>query len=346
MKATIYHGAGDVRVETVPDPTIVEPTDAVVRVVNAAICGSDLWFYRGIQQWTPGGRTGHEYTGVVEAVGSAVKNVKVGDFVIAPFNFSDGTCDFCHDELYTSCVHVGYWGGTDDGGQAEMVRVPYADGTLCPAGDVANDPKMRASLLALTDVMSTGHHGTFSAGTTKGSTVAIIGDGAVGLCAVLASRRLGAEKIIAIGHHAGRLEIAKQFGATEVYDSHDADLGAKIKESTKGGVPHVVEAVGNQETMDLSTTIVRAGGTVCFIGVPHQVQNVNLRRIFGDNLTIRGGVAPARKYIPSLLRDVIAGTLDPSPVFSQTLPLAESPAGYKAMDERRAIKINLEISAP
>jgi threonine dehydrogenase-like Zn-dependent dehydrogenase len=347
MQATVFHGTRDVRVETVADPTILEPTDAVVRVVNAAICGSDLWFYRGINAWEPGWRTGHEWTGVVEAVGSGVTSIKPGDFVIAPFSYSDGACEFCDDGLFTSCSHLGFWGGAkNDGGQGEFVRVPYADAVLVVVpGAIASDATKRPALLALTDVMGTGFHGAYSAGAKGGRIVAVIGDGAVGLCAVQSARLLGAERIIAIGHHAGRLQIARDFGATDVIDSAAPDATAHIIEMTKGGAHAVVEAVGNQDTMDVATTIVRSGGTICFVGVPATITTLNFTRIFMDNISVRGGIAPVRGYIPRLLDDLAAGRIDPSPVFTLRVPLAQSPDGYAAMDERRAIKVILDVSA-
>jgi threonine dehydrogenase-like Zn-dependent dehydrogenase len=346
MQATVFHATRDVRVETVPDPTIVAPTDALVRVVNAAICGSDLWFYRGINEWQPGWRTGHEYTGIVEAVGAEVHGMKPGDFVIAPFSYSDGSCEFCDEELFTSCTHLGFWGGEkNDGGQGEFVRVPFADAVLVvvPA-DVAAQAEKRAALLALTDVMGTGFHGAVNAGAAPGRIVAVIGDGAVGLCAVQSAKLLGAERIIAVGHHAGRLQTARDFGATDVIDSAAPDAAASIRELTKGGAHAVVEAVGNQDTMDFATTIVRSGGQICFVGVPATIKTLDFRRLFMDNVSVRGGIAPVRKYIPRLLADLAANRIDPAPVFSLRLPLAQSPEGYAAMDERRAIKVILDVS--
>jgi threonine dehydrogenase-like Zn-dependent dehydrogenase len=348
VQATVFHATRDVRVETVPDPTIIAPTDALVRVVNAAICGSDLWFYRGINEWQPGWRTGHEYTGVVEAVGAAVTGVKPGDFVIAPFSYSDGSCEFCDEGLFTSCPHLGFWGGSggNDGGQGEFVRVPYADAVLVvvPA-DVAAQPGKRAALLALTDVMGTGFHGALSAGAGPGRIVAVIGDGAVGLCAVQSAKVLGAERIIAVGHHAGRLQIARDFGATDVIDSAAPDATDAVREMTKGGAHAVVEAVGNQDTMDFATTVVRSGGKICFVGVPATIKTLDFGRLFMDNVSVRGGIAPVRQYIPRLLDDLAANRIDPAPVFSLRLPLAQSPAGYAAMDERRAIKVILDVGA-
>ena len=216
MKATVYHGARDVRLETVADPVLREPTDAIVRVTRAAICGSDLWFYRGVTQWEPGDRTGHEFVGIVEETGSAVRTLARGDLVIAPFVSSDGTCEFCLEGLPTSCVHMTNWGDDANGGQAEAVRVPYADGTLVKAlPGLDADPRKLASALTLTDVMATGHHGVVSAHAARGGTVVIVGDGAVGLCGVLsAAKVVGAERVIAVGHNAKRLELAREFGAT------------------------------------------------------------------------------------------------------------------------------------
>ncbi|HTJ26504.1 MAG TPA: zinc-binding dehydrogenase [Candidatus Limnocylindria bacterium] len=346
MKATVFHGARDVRVESVPEPTITAPTDALVRVVNAAICGSDLWPYRGVSKWEPGSRLGHEFTGVVEAVGKDVRHVRVGQFVAAPFSFADGTCAFCESDLYTSCPHVGFWGGANDGGQGEYVRVPYADATLVPIPDpVRADPAKRTAALALTDVMGTGFHGVKTAGTAAGSRVVVIGDGAVGLCAVQSARYLGAEQIIAVGHHPARLELARRFGATETVDSHDPEAVAKIKELTKGGAPSVVEAVGMQSSLDLALDVVRDGGTVSFVGVPAGMEKVNFRRLFSGNVSLRGALAPVRAYLPELMAALAAGQIDPGPVFTRTLPLTGSPEGYAAMDGRSAIKVCLDVSA-
>lgn len=345
MKATVYHAAGDVRLETVADPTLRKPTDAVVRVLRAAICGSDLWFYRGVTKWEPGERTGHEFVGVVEEVGSQVRDFKPGDYVIAPFVISDGTCEFCRAGLQTSCLHGEGWGDDANGAQAQAVRVPFADGTLVKMSEsVAGDPRKLAGATALTDVMATGHHGVFTAGAHAGGTVAIIGDGAVGLCAVLAARRLGAHTIISVGHNPKRLELAKSFGATYAFNSHDTDVKEQIEELTKGGSPCVLEAVGNQESLDLAIGIARPGGAVTFVGVPHNVKQVDLRTLFTGNVSLRGAVAPARAYIPELLVDVENGTLDPSPVFDLQLPLDRVAEGYAAMDQRKAIKVLLNPS--
>jgi len=304
MKATVYYAAGDVRVENVPDPVIVEPTDAIVRITHACICGSDLWFYRGeAKSWQPGWRTGHEWMGLVEEVGSAVTSVKRGDRVLAPFAYSDGTCEFCLKNIQTSCLGGDYWGGKNGGGQAEAVRAPLADGTLVKIPDnAANDEALLKAILPLTDVLGTGHHAAISAGVTKGSTVAVVGDGAVGLCAILSAKRLGAERIIAFGRHQARLDIAKRFGATDVITERGDDAIAKSLAMTDGGPACVLECVGNEGSMAMASGMVRPGGTIGYVGVPYgSSKGLNLGRMFGENITLRGGVAPVRAYIPDLL---------------------------------------------
>lgn len=345
MKAAVYHGARDVRLETVPEPVLKDPTDALVRVTQAAICGSDLWFYRGITQWEPGDRTGHEFIGVVEAVGQDVRSVGVGDHVIAPFVSSDGSCEYCRLGLQTSCERMSNWGDDKNGGQAEAVRVPFADGTLVPMREsVYGDARKRLGALALCDVMGTGHHGVVSSLARPGGTVTIVGDGAVGLCAVIsAAKQIGAERVIAVGHNDARLAMAKRFGATETFNSHDPNVAARILESTHGGSLSVVEAVGNQESMELALEIARPGGTVSFVGVPANVQNLPLRPLFAKNVQLRGALAPTRAYIPELLASVESGRIDPSPVFDLALPLDRVADGYKAMDSREAIKVVLEV---
>ncbi|HKU67689.1 MAG TPA: alcohol dehydrogenase catalytic domain-containing protein [Candidatus Baltobacteraceae bacterium] len=345
MKATVYHGAHDVRLESVPDPRIRDPHDAIVRVTRAAICGSDLWFYRGVTQWTPGDRTGHEFVGIVEETGSNVRTLRKGDAVIAPFVSSDGTCEYCRTGLQTSCVHMTNFGDNENGGQAEFVLVPYADGTLVKMPEaIAHDERKHDAAVTLSDVMATGHHGVVSAQTTPGSTVVIVGDGAVGLCGVLsAAKEVGAERIIAVGHNAKRLEIAERFGATHTFDSHDARVPEEIAELTGGGAMHVVEAVGNQESMDLAIGVARPGGTVSFVGVPHNVKAPPMREIFSKNLSLRGALAPARAYLPQLIASLEAGRIDPSPVLDLALPLGRVAEGYAAMDERRAVKVLLAV---
>ena len=345
MKATVYHGTRDVRVENVPDPAIRDSSDAIVRMTRAAICGSDLWFYRGVTQWDPGDRTGHEFVGIIEETGSDVKNVRRGDAVIAPFAWSDNTCEFCRIGLQTLCEHGDGFGG-EIGCQAEFVRVPLADGTLVKMTDgIANDPKKLDASVTLTDVMGTGHFGVVAAGGTAGSTVVVVGDGAVGLCAVLSAAKIvGAEQIIAVGHNAKRLEIAKRFGATKKFNSHDANVQEEIVELTRGGAPHVVEAVGNQESLDLAVNVTRPAGTVSFVGVPHNVKSPPMRTMFSNYITLRGAPAPVREYLPQLIESLDAGRIDPSPVLDLALPLDRVAEGYAAMDERRAIKVVLHAA--
>jgi threonine dehydrogenase-like Zn-dependent dehydrogenase len=345
MRATVFHAAGDVRVEDVPDPRIEQPTDAIVRVEYACICGSDLWFYRGVTQWEPGWRTGHEFAGVVEAVGSDVTSLRPGDRVLAPFSFSDGTCEFCAKGVHTSCVNGGYWGGdTNDGGQGEAVRVPQADGTLVVVPpEVGEDAARFRAAIPLTDVMSTGHHAAVSAGVRRGGTAVVVGDGAVGLCGVLAAVRLGAERVIAVGHHDDRLALARRFGATDLVTERGDEAIARVLDLTAGGAESVLECVGAQSSMDLAIGVARPGGRVGFVGVPAQVGTVDVRRMFSNNIALHGGVAPARAYLPELLADVAAGRLDPSPVFDLEVGLDGVPAGYAAMDGRTATKVLVAV---
>ncbi|MEH1057586.1 zinc-dependent alcohol dehydrogenase family protein [Micromonospora sp. CPCC 206171] len=345
MRATVIHGPNDIRVEEVPDAAVRHPTDAVVRVVTACICGSDLWAYRGVASRQPGQRIGHEFLGVVEATGADVTSVRAGDLVVAPFVWSDGVCDFCREGLPTSCPHSGFWGEPgSDGGQGEAVRVPYADGTLVklPA-EAAGDERLLTALLALSDVMSTGHHAALAARVRPGVTVAVVGDGAVGLCGVLAARRLGAEQIIALGRHTARTDIARAFGATDVVAERGDAAVAAVRELTKGHGAHaVLEAVGTEESMRTAISIARDGGAVGYVGVPHGGSaGVDIRQMFGRNVALGGGVAPARAYIPELLADVLDGTIDPSPVFDRTVTLDGVPDGYRAMDERTALKVRI-----
>ncbi|WP_088892578.1 zinc-dependent alcohol dehydrogenase family protein [Leptolyngbya ohadii] len=340
MKASVYYAAGDVRVETVLDPQIQAPTDAIARITHACICGSDLWFYQGYDQWQPGSRTGHEWMGIVEEVGSEVRNFKKGDRVLAPFAFSDGQCEFCGKGLQTSCLQGGFWGGANDGGQAEAIRATFADGTLVKVPpQVENDEAMLTKILPLTDVMATGHHAAVSAGAKPGSIVAVVGDGAVGLCGVLAAKRLGADRIIILGRHEKRLAIARQFGATDVVTSRGQDAIDAVQELTKGGAEAVLECVGTEAAMDTAIGIARPGGAVGYVGVPHGSGKINLLRTFLSNIALKGGVAPARAYIPELLSDVLAEKIDPSPVLDLTVDMEGVPSGYKAMSDREAIKV-------
>jgi alcohol dehydrogenase len=348
MKASVFHGPGDIRVEEVPDAGLRAPTDALVRVTHACICGSDLWVYRGVLDFygPPPGRTGHEFIGVVEEVGAEVRTLRRGQQVVAPWAFSDGTCDFCREGLHTSCVNVGFWGGLEDGGQGEAVRVPFADGTLVALPDDADlsDDRLAASLASLTDVMGTGHHGALAAGVGPGATAVVVGDGAVGLCAILAARRLGAERMIVLGRHADRLAIARRFGATDVVEERGPEAAERVRELTAGGARHVIECVGTAEAYATAIGAARSGGTVGHVGFP--VDPVALREVHVRNVALVGGEAPVRRYIPELMADVLAGRLDPSPVMDLVIPLEEVPAGYAAMDERRAIKALVRTGTP
>jgi threonine dehydrogenase-like Zn-dependent dehydrogenase len=342
VRASIYYGPGDIRVETVPDPSILEKGDAVVRVTHACICGSDLWFYRGQAKWESGWRTGHEWMGIVEDAGSSVTSVKRGDRVLAPFAWSDGTCEFCKKNIQTSCMDGGGWGGAaSDGGQGEAVRVPFADANLVAVPEaVANDEALLRKILPLTDVMGTGHHAALAAQVRPGGTAAVIGDGAVGLCAVLAARRLGAERVIVFGHHEGRLALARDFGATDVVRARGEEAIARGLEITNGGAESVLECVGTESAMATACAVARPAGTIGYVGVPYGARaGLDLRRMFSENIALRGGVAPVRAYMDELLKDVLAGTLDPSPVFDLTVDLDGVPRGYAAMDDRTALKV-------
>ncbi|MDO0915969.1 zinc-dependent alcohol dehydrogenase family protein [Streptomyces sp. DT2A-34] len=347
MRATTIHAPFDLRVEDVADPVVQHPTDAVVRVLRACVCGSDLWAYRGESARQPGQRIGHEFLGVVEEAGSEVSGVERGDLVVAPFMWSDGVCDYCREGLHTSCEHGGFWGTVgSDGGRGEAVRVPYADGTLVQLPkDAASDDHLLSALLTLSDVMGTGHHAALGAGVRPGATVAVVGDGAVGLCAVLAAKRLGAERIIALGRHQVRTDIARRFGATEVVAERGDAAVEAVRELTRGQGAHaVVEAVGTEQSMRTAVNITRDGGAIGFVGVPHgSGTGLDLGVMFDRNIALRGGVAPVRAYIPQLLPDVLDGTIDPSPVFDLTVGLEDVPAGYKAMDERTALKVQVTL---
>jgi alcohol dehydrogenase len=348
MRAAVYHGPEDVRVEDVPRPTIEAPGDALVRVTHTCVCGSDLWPYRGESDRDTPSRIGHEPMGIVEAVGEGVVSVAPGDRVFAPFLISCGECEFCRRGLHTSCVNGDSWDGENGGAQGEYVRAPHADGTLVRVPDQhADDEDTLRSVLPLTDVMGTGHHAAVSAGVEPGSTCAVIGDGAVGLCGVLAARRLGASRIIAVGHHENRLEIAEDFGATETVlgTSHD-DAGEYVADRTHGGAEHVLECVGAASAMETAVEAARPGGTVGYVGVPHGIANDGMPMFdfFTENITLRGGVAPVREYAEELLADVLGGTLDPSPIFTKTVTLENIADGYRAMDQRDALKVLVEPS--
>ncbi|WP_427016438.1 zinc-dependent alcohol dehydrogenase family protein [Pseudarthrobacter sp. P1] len=339
MRATYMYGAGDVRIVTVPDPVLQHPSDAIVRVVNACICGSDLHPYHQLPASAEGTSMGHEFIGVVEEVGSAVATLAKGDFVIAPFAWSDGTCEFCREGLQTSCLHGGFWNGIG-GGQAEAVRVPLADGTLVkvPGGE---DPALLPSLLTLSDVLGTGYHAAKSAGVNPRTTVTVVGDGAVGLMAVLSAKRLGAERIILMGRHRDRTDLGVEFGATDVVAERGAEGIAKVRELTGGHGTHtVLEAVGFREAYQQAVGVVRPGGVISRVGVPqYEEAPIGFGSLFGPNITLTGGPAPVRAYIDELMSDVLDGTIEPGKVFDRTIGLDEVPDGYRAMDSREALKV-------
>jgi hypothetical protein len=339
MRATIMPKAHDVRIDNVPDAAIVEPTDALIRVTRACICGSDLWPYNGGPN-VEGQRMGHEAIGVVEDVGSDVSTIRRGDVVIMPFANSDGTCLFCEEGLQTACVHRDFFGnGTLDGAQAEAMRIPMADGTLYPL-NVAEDDALMPSLLTLSDVMGTGHHAAVVARVRPGGTVAVVGDGAVGICAVIAAKRLGAEQIIIMGRHPDRIALAKEFGATGVVSERGEEGIARVRELTGGyGVQSVLECVGTEQAMDTSMGIVRPGGAVGRVGVPHYEAISGAQQMFYDNVIVRGGPAPTRGYIEELLPDVLDGVIEPGRVFDRTVDLDGVPDGYRAMNDREALKV-------
>jgi threonine dehydrogenase-like Zn-dependent dehydrogenase len=344
MRATVMYKAGDVRIENVPDARVINPTDALVTVTRACICGSDLWPYKTMEPSETGVVMGHEAIGVVEDVGKDVRNVKRGDFVIMPFAWSDGTCEFCAKGLQTSCVHGGFFGNEEiAGAQAEAVRIPLADGTLFSL-PVRKDDALLPSLLTLSDVMGTGHHAAVSAKVEPGKIVAVVGDGAVGLCGVIAARRLGAEQIIILGHHRDRIALAEEFGATEVVKERGAEAIERVLKITAGlGAHSVLECVGLEQSTTIALGIVRAGGAVGRVGVPQDTKIPLGDESFYKNATIAGGPAPVRAYIEELLPDVLEGRIEPGRVFDQTTKLDGVPDGYRAMNDREAIKVLIEL---
>ncbi|HEY0951983.1 zinc-dependent alcohol dehydrogenase family protein [Nocardioides sp.] len=337
MRATTIHGTRDIRLAEVPDPTISAPTDAIVRVVAGCICGSDLWPYRGENDITPGDTIGHECVGVVEEVGAEVRDVRPGDFVIVPFDHCDNTCPHCLAGAQSACVNLGF----TTSGQAEYARVTQADGSLVKTEGMP-DAGLVPSLLTLSDVMPTGWHAAVSAGVREGGTAVVVGDGAVGLCGVLAASVLGAETIVAMSRHEPRQELARRFGATHVVAERGKEGTAAVMELTGGvGADAVLECVGTDDAIKTAFSIARPGSTVGFVGVPHGVE-LPVRRMFQRNVGLAGGMAPTRRYLPELLDHVLAGRIEPGLVFDSTLPLDDVAEGYRAMDERRAIKVLLE----
>ena len=344
MRAAVFEGPGNIRIQQVPDPELELPTDAVVRVVSAAICGSDLWSYRGYGQRVPGARIGHEFVGVVEDVGADVRTVRRGDLVVSPFTWSDGTCEYCLSGLQTSCVDGGIYAEPDhDGAQGEAVRVPHADGTLVVVPPVLRDADP-GLLLPLCDALPTGHHAARSADVRYGRRVVVVGDGAVGLCAVVAARRLGADSVTVIGHHEERLDLARRLGATDVVLGRGDEALEQVITLT-GGAHAVLECVGAQASWDTSIAVARDGATIGYVGVPHLVEGLQVDTFFGRNIGIAGGIAPARAYIPELLTDVALG-LDASAVLDATVDLDGVPDGYVAMDTRKAVKVRIDVSTP
>ena len=341
MRATLMYGAGDVRVEDVPDAHLIEPTDALVRVTRAAICGSDLWPYKSMESTDSGRRMGHEFIGVVEAIGADVRTIKAGELVLSPFLWSDGTCVFCREGFPSECLHGGRYGSDDvDGAQGEAVRVPQADGTLV-ALPVAEDDALMPSLLTLTDVMGTGHHAAVAADVGAGKTVAVVGDGAVGLCGVIAAKRLGAEQIILLGNNAERIALGQEFGTTDVVRERGHDAVERVRELTGGlGAHSVLECVGLEQAVVTALEIARPGGAIGRVGVPeHDTTPTSIA--FWKNASMAGGPAPVRAYIDELLPDVMEGRIEPGRVFDRTGTLDEVPDGYRAMNDREVLKFQI-----
>jgi threonine dehydrogenase-like Zn-dependent dehydrogenase len=334
MRGVVMHAPGDIRVEERDDPRIVEPTDAVIRLAATCICGSDLWPYRGVES-VDRAPMGHEYVGVVEEIGADVRHVKVGDFVVGSFWASDNTCEICQAGYQAYCVHRVLMGVL--GTQATKARIPLADGTLV-ATPGQPDPDLIPSLMAASDVLGTGWFAAVAAEAGPGKTVAVVGDGAVGLLGILAAKQLGAERIIAFSRHADRQALAREFGATDIVEERGDAGVAKVKELTNGlGAHSVIEAVGTQEAMDQAIRSTRPGGHVGFVGVSHDVA-IPGDELFMAGVHIHGGPAPVRRFLPELIQLIWDRKIDPGKVFDLTLPLEQAAEGYQAMDERRAIK--------
>jgi threonine dehydrogenase-like Zn-dependent dehydrogenase len=330
------YAAGDVRVEDVPDPQVEQPTDALVRVVRTCVCGSDLHPYHSMPAAEEGRRMGHEFIGVAEEVGSEVALVQRGDFVIAPFAYFDNTCQFCREGLTTSCEHGGFFSTA----QSEAVRVPQADGTLIKA-PVGEDSALLPSLLTLSDVLITGHHAAVKGQVTTGTSVTVIGDGAVGLLAVLAAKRLGAEQILLMGRHQVRTDLGREFGATDVVAERGEEGIAKVLELTDGHGTHaVLECVGYMNAYEMAVGTVRAGGIISRVGVPqYEEAPIGMGSLFGRNVSLIGGPGAQRSYVEELLPDVLEGRIEPGKVFDRTVSLDATPEGYTAMDKREALKV-------
>ncbi|MEU8147690.1 zinc-dependent alcohol dehydrogenase family protein [Nonomuraea sp. NPDC048901] len=337
MRGAVIHGPGDVRFETLEDPKILKPTDAIIRTAVTCVCGSDLWSYRGLEPAQEAHPMGHEYVGFVEEVGSQVTAVRPDQFVVGSFATSDNTCANCRNGFQSSCLNREFMSTC----QAEYIRIPNAQGTLV-ATDQVPDEQLRPGLLAVSDVMGTGWYAADAAEVKPGSTAVVVGDGAVGLCAVIAAKEMGAERIIAMSRHEPRQQLAREFGATDIVTERGEEGIARIKELTGGiGADAVLECVGTAEAMRQALHSARPGGNVGFVGVPHEVA-VDGQELFFSHVGLRGGPAPVRRYLPDLIDHVLSGRINPGKVFDLTLPLEQVAEGYKAMDERRAIKTLLK----
>jgi threonine dehydrogenase-like Zn-dependent dehydrogenase len=343
VRAAVFNEPRSITVVDRPDPVIDEPTDAVVRVVLACVCGSDLWYYRGESPFEPG-PIGHEFVGVVEDIGAEVDDIAKGDFVIAPFAFSDGTCPHCRHGITSACAAGGFFPMNGDGGQGEAVRVPLADGTLVRVPGSGHADDMMASLLTLSDVMATGHHAAVCADVKAGDVVAVVGDGAVGLCGVLAAKRLGAERVIALSRNPVRQDLAREFGAADVVAERGEEATEAVLELTdEVGVDATLECVGTGQSMETAFSIARPGSMVGYVGVPHGVEPP-VEDMFFRNKGLRGGSAPVRTYIPELLDDVLEGRVHPGRVLDFETDLDGIAEAYAAMDERRAIKSLVRVA--
>jgi threonine dehydrogenase-like Zn-dependent dehydrogenase len=340
MRGAVLHAPGDVRVEQRDDPTIIHPTDAIIRLSATCICGSDLWPYRGIEAVEGPAPMGHEYVGIVEAVGRDVRTIEPGQFVIGSFFASDNTCEICRAGYQSSCIHRELVGAI--GTQAELARIPLADGTLVATPDLPA-PELIPSLLAASDVLGTGWFAAAAAEAGPGKAVAVVGDGAVGLLGVLAAKQLGSERVIAMSRHGSRQQLALEFGATDIVEERGADGVARIKDLTNGlGAHSAIEAVGTQESMMQAIRATRPGGHVGYVGVAHGVQLPG-EEMFFSHVHLHGGPAPVRRFLPQLIELIWRQDIDPGKVFDLTLPLDDVADGYRAMDERRAIKTLLTV---
>lgn len=339
MKATLIYGAGDIRVEDVPDPKLQNASDAIVRITHSCVCGSDLWPYKSREQTEQGDRIGHEFIGVVEETGSDVGRIQKGDLVVAPFFYADGTCEYCRAGLTSACPNGNAWGADTDGGQGEAARVPFADNVLMKL-DVPQDSELMPSLLTLSDVFGTGHHAAVSAQVGPGKDVVVVGDGAVGLLGVLAAKRLGAERIVLMGHHTDRTDLGREFGATDVVAERGEEGEQNVRDLLgTDGAHSTIEAVGYDQSLSTALNVTKPGGHVGIVGVPQSGTIPNAARKFMANITVAGGIAPTQANMHELLPDVLDGTVEPGKVFNRTISLDETPEGYRAMNDREALKV-------